>query len=746
MPPSGFLSRALWLAAGATVASAAFLVACGGCPPEGVSPGGGTPEAPPAGSDAPSTQPPADAGAQPRDPDRQPPTVDPVQQDVDTRCPERAIKNLAVNREACPLGMWIGESATGECPPAGEGWTARALFPAGGLAAGAPSRPTAPFCAYEWTGDAQPDLCALPDASPSKADAAGQWLDRDCRVVAPVAGLEPMLAEFASGRLAETLRRLEVPSTSVAPLLAVPPNPDEGPAPPSPVVAIIDTAPATDSANPSEAAYHGLAVHGVARAVACQLNPGACLAEFVRIQGLEPSGDGAVAFAYQATGLVQAIEAATPPWQNAKPVPDHARPRVVLNLSIGWDEAFTWRDGSAPGDRRERASAKAVRLALRDAACAGVLVFAAAGNPAGGRAASAGPVYPAAWEGAAGPTSKQCGCLRYCKTRAECAACEADAGADTGEPLVYAVGALDDADHELMGARAAGMPRLAAPGYLIAAPLPDSTTFAITPADALRLPVMTGTSMSTAIVSAIAAAVWRANPKLAPRDVVAILRDTSEPLEIEADFCQRGLSPCGATGRVSFCRAVTAAGGFASAPQAEALGAERRAFATACTQSRNPAGTPATVAALSPAVRDALAALPGAETKVYTEGASEDAPPETVYEDAMTRPWIIAPQPSRNPCSACEVIGTNKTLTMYTADWLTAATNLRNTTLTVSYTRGADQVFALDATVGSPVAASRAYTVTRLNLGTGITGATLSWLATEGRSNVSISTQIGFSN
>lgn len=750
MPPNGFLSRGPWLAASVTVALAALLVACGGCPPEGASYGGGAAETPPthpADSGVHSAQQTADAGdpsQQLPDTNQQMQIADPVQQDVDRRCPERALKNLAVNREACPLGMWIGESVTGTCPPAGDGWTARALFPAGEPVPGALSRPAAPFCAYEWAGDAQPDLCALPDASTSSAKAAGEWLDRDCRVVAPVAGLEPVLADFARGRLTETLRRLEVPQTNAAPLVAQPLAGDGGPAPRPPIIAILDTAPPTDSPNPPESAYHGLAVHGVARAVACQLNADACLADFVRIQGLQPSADGTAAFAYQATGLVQAIEDATAQWRIAKAKSKNMRPGMVLNLSIGWDEAFTWRDGSAPADRRERASAKAVRLALRDAACAGVLVFAAAGNPAGGRAASTGPVYPAAWEGTAGPTPAQCDCLAGCETRAQCAECEAGAG--TGEPLVYAVGAVDDADHELIGAREAGMPRLAAPGYLIAAPLPDSTNFAITSADPLRLPVMTGTSMSTAIVSAIAAAVWRTNPKLTPREVVAVLRDTSEPLRITADFCQRGLSPCGATGRVSFCRAVAAAGGFANAPEAAALGAERRAFASSCADSKNPAGTPTTAASLSTVVRDALATLPGAETTIYTEGAAGTAPPDTVGEDAMTQPWIIAPQPSRNPCSACEVVGIDKKLTMYTAGWLTAETNLRDTTLTVSYARAADQVISLDSTVGSPLSAGRVYTITRLNLGTGITGATLSWLATERGRTVSVSTQIGFSD
>jgi hypothetical protein len=760
MSPDGSLSYARTLAVGAPFALAALLVACGGCPPAGVSGGVGATDLPPTrstGPDAPPAQQTADSGAQPADPSQSPRTtdqqaqvVDPVQQDVDTRCPERALKNLAVHREACPLGVWIGESATGVCPPAGEGWTARALFPTADSAAGGSARPAAPFCAYEWVGDAQPDLCALPGASPTYAQPAGEWLDRDCRVVAPVAGLQPVLAEFASARLTETLRRLEVPPIKAAPLLAtVPAGPDSPAAAVSslPIVAIVDTAPPTDEANPLESAYHGLAVHGVARAVACQTDQGACLAEFERFQGLRPSGDASVAFAYQATGLVQAIEEATRRWRAAKTESKNARPGMVLNLSVGWDEAFTWRDGTAPSDRRERASAKAVRLALRDAACAGILVFAAAGNPAVGRGASAGPVYPAAWEGTPMPTQPQCKCLAECATRAQCAECDAIAG--VGEPLVYAVGALDDADNELIGARAAGMPRLAAPGYLIAAPMPSSGTFAITEADPLRLPVMTGTSMSTAIVSAVAAAVWRTNPKLAPHQVVEILRESSETLRITADFCQRGLSPCGPTGRVSFCRAVAAAGRFASASEAAELGPQRREFAATCTQSRNSAGTPTSAAALSPAVRSALGALPDAQTREYAGANPAESPsldtaaPEG--EEPMTRPWIIAPQPSRNPCSACEIVGASGTLTMFTSDWLTAATNVRNTTLTVSYARGTYQVFSLDAAVGSPVGASHTYSVSRLNLGTGINGATLSWLATEGGQTVSISTQIGFS-
>ncbi|MEZ4267152.1 MAG: S8/S53 family peptidase [Myxococcota bacterium] len=685
-----------------------------------------------------------------------------VQADVDRRCPQHNIKNLVKNAGGCPLGIWVGEARGATCPPPGKGWTARPVLGDDDAAADAPLSASAPFCAYAWTGEGTADPCELPSqpapppgpvGTPTEpAVPPGEWLDRDCRVVAPVGGLEPVLADYASGRLAQVMQGLEVPPTKVASLLASGIGVTETVVG-RPVVAILDTAPAATQdeqlGNLPDSTFHGLAVHGLARAVACQSDAAACLADFIRIQALtEDSGSGnagAVAFAYQATGLTRAIRKATELWRELKLASDDTRPGMIVNLSVGWDPSYTLSDDPNAPAGTERASARAVRVALREAACAGLLIFAAAGNPPSGSAPATGPVYPAAWETTMAPTEGQCACFRECNSPAGCLKCGGPAPA--AEPLLYAVGAIDDADNELVGAREKGMPRLAAPGYLVASPLPDSTTFAITRGDALRLPVMTGTSMSTAIVSGIAAAVWRTNPNLSRSEVVATMRDNSEPLAVNADFCGRSATSCPAAGRVSYCRAVAAAGEFAAAPEDTPAGKAKREFVAECVTAKRPAGSAPVASAWTDAMREELADVEGSESRAYVPtSAPRPSLGGRVVEDALTRPWIIAPQPSRDPCSACEINTMHNSLTMFTANWLTSATNLRDTLLTVTYLRGATLSYSLEASVRSPLVGSRTYSVTGLGLGTGATGATLSWLGTENGQTVSFTSQIGVSN
>ncbi|MCB9727283.1 MAG: S8/S53 family peptidase [Deltaproteobacteria bacterium] len=711
------------------LAALALHVACGGCPSS--VPTASAPASSPTTDSVPTQQ-------RPTDPTQQADTGPPqqnetLQESVDRRCPRKSFTRLVENAEACPAGAWVGETDAATCPRAEPGWTVTAVFPSGGGALSPVQR--APFCAYEWNGAGQPDPCGLPDDRTTNK-AAGEWLERDCRVVAPAGGLPEILAGYANDRFARGLTHVEVPDAKVLPLLGA----DTGHQ--IALVAIVDTIEDEVPAPVPEWAFHGLAVQGLARAVACQRDPKACLARFLRVQALKPGPDpsSAAAFAYQGIGLAKAIRAATQQLMR-RSGDDHGLPGKVMNLSLGWDPSYTWVDGTAAADGLERVSVRLVRAALVEASCAGVLVFAAAGNPAGGRA-PAGPIYPAAWERVPAPGKDQCDCLRTCDSRKACTRCD-ELAASPDESLIQAVGMVGDADEELLGARAKGMPRLAAPGFFQATPMPDSDSFEISDSSPLRLPLMTGSSMSTAVLSAIAASVWSVNPKLPRRDVVRALYSSGETLPIDADFCLSGTSGCGATHRASFCRSVVAAGGFATAGDAA------QAFASACTAARQPAGEAPQAEESLDTARDAVEELPTRIDSNYdpaTEPAAGEEPPDDLPAGAFVQPWVIAPQPSRVPCSVCTLTSrastSKSTLTLLTADWLTDALNVRGSTLEVVTAGGETRTLSLQRALGTAaLQPGQTYVVSDLDV-TAATAATMYWQATENGVTVTMTTPL----
>jgi hypothetical protein len=182
--------------------------------------------------------------------------------------------------------------------------------------------------------------------------------------------------------------------------------------------------------------------------------------------------------------------------------------------------------------------------------------------------------------------------------------------------------------------------------------------------------MLTGTSVSTAVASGIAATVWGYRPSLSAPEVMALVRQASVDLGQPADFCLGGLScPLGPTDplrsirRVSLCSAVvTACGGGLErcpAPAALPMCPARPAYAAPL-----PNLTPAQWAAVDARV-------------TYSSGASLNVPveplavcrhaalrgstwsyPDTVcpfrqYFSTPIRPWTN-PQPESDPCPLCE--------------------------------------------------------------------------------------------
>lgn len=224
--------------------------------------------------------------------------------------------------------------------------------------------------------------------------------------------------------------------------------------------------------------------------------------------------------------LAEAIRNEVDDWRQAK-----QQKHLVLNLSMAWDgDLFGGLDEQQIGEMK--AGTQAVYRSLQYAAGFDVLVLAAAGNQKREPCANAGPLLPAAWE--RGEPAQSCGVTQ-----------------PAGKPLLYAVGGVRSNGQPLMNARHGGMPVRAAYGENAVVPSSDA-----------REPttVLTGSSVSTAVVSSIAAIVWDTRPDLDSHGVMATLARSGDPLSFKADFWTGATEPPAApfptAYRVSLCKAL----------------------------------------------------------------------------------------------------------------------------------------------------------------------------------------------
>lgn len=186
--------------------------------------------------------------------------------------------------------------------------------------------------------------------------------------------------------------------------------------------------------------------------------------------------------------LAEAIRNEVDAWRSRK-----AQQHLVLNLSIAWDgRLFGGLDEEQIAEMR--AGTQAVYRALEYAAGYDVLVLAAAGNQKRQPCEGTGPLLPAAWE--------RGGRESYGKSP---------------RPFIYAVGGVDSGGNPLLNARPGGMPQRSAFGEV------KDWRFS-------------GSSVSTAVVSSIAALVWDSFPDLDARGVMEILDGSGESLSYPPDF------------------------------------------------------------------------------------------------------------------------------------------------------------------------------------------------------------------
>ncbi len=284
------------------------------------------------------------------------------------------------------------------------------------------------------------------------------------------------------------------------------------------------------------------------------------------------------------TDLANAIVDEIDAWRGELGRP-HAPEHLVLNLSLAWDPKLIGQLNAAELAQLSTGT-QAVYQALQYARSHDVLVVAAAGNRT--ECNPDGPLLPAAWEG--NPPE---GCV----------------GCGPSSPLLYAVGGVRaDRISALPNARNGGMPRRAAYGEdaIVSTTRPGHSTWGYT-----------GSSVSTAVVSSIAALVWDSFPTLGPHQVMEILERSGEPVSgLQANFGFASSVPP-STRRISLCRALRAA--------CDAHGSE-----------------PGASCPLQDAECDAT----------YVSPAPESIASAALQISQSCYPWLV-PQPEDLPCPPC---------------------------------------------------------------------------------------------
>lgn len=305
---------------------------------------------------------------------------------------------------------------------------------------------------------------------------------------------------------------------------------------------------------------------------------------------------------------------------------------LILNLSLGWNGELL-RELDEHSVSRLPPDARLVYEALRYARRSKALVIAAAGNRQGG-GESYWPLLPAAWE------------LRRPSWWPF---------AFFGAKPVYAVGGVDWQGLPLPNYRLGGLPRRVAFG--------DHAVAETTPAES-PTGMYTGSSVSTAVASSIAAVVWQMRPSLRPAEVMGLVTSSGRELRGRGNYyAWKSLWPFSELVKaphlrqLSLCRAVTRAcppgEGWCASPKCTESGAVDLSF---------PVVTAATAPAPAPVLKtEALPADCAAACKpsprLFANGSETwaQACPLLLLPDQVNQRWVH-PQPDDPPCPSCSLI------------------------------------------------------------------------------------------
>lgn len=344
--------------------------------------------------------------------------------------------------------------------------------------------------------------------------------------------------------------------------------------------------------------------------------------------------------------LARVIVQAVSEWRQS-----HSTEKLILNLSVGWDaELLDQIDGcrvrqmDAWRVSQLDPSAQLVYEALRYARRSGALVIAAAGNRRGGEQSN-WPVLPAAWE-LRRPTWFH---LPF------------------GRKRVYAVGGVDWQGLPLPNARVGGMPRRVAFGDHAVAKIWRTEEPTAT---------YTGSSVSAAVASSIAAVVWQLRPELTPSQVMRLISRSGDPLPGQADFYPlRDLWPfshlaplMGKMRELSLCSAVAQACRQGREKPCDLVCPSRKDEAADLSMLASLPSVDAvsplfkSEATLPPACRQACDPEPRLFTLGANLGTASMSPVEParacplyLLPDRISQHWV-RPQPDDPPCLSCSMI------------------------------------------------------------------------------------------
>ncbi|MEO1232619.1 MAG: S8/S53 family peptidase, partial [Myxococcota bacterium] len=411
--------------------------------------------------------------------------------------------------EKCPGDRYIGYTSSSSCPVAGSSWTTSHLFEGS-------SGELARFCLYTWPSGSAPVPGELPVIPRAK----------DCPVVTP---LSPSLNSPLSREAVLEDAFLDQVEAFGSLQAAVDPIP----------VAVIDAGPAAAPPLWTEGRIaHPRALQLLIHRLACPQNGALgqlCAADPYSFLALpryrEPSGaigydvvDGGE-FGYQSDLAIAIFEA-------ARDLRQPQGPQAILNLSVGWHPGAA--GPGTPGSFSPPVDA--VYRALQYASCHEHLIFAAAGNTTGGAHVAPSAFLPGAWTTLPSPAPTDCRTLFGLRPTAP--------PLGIPHPLVHATAGLDSQDDMLHNAVPGARPRLLAAGSY------SVVEDRVSPAAGDYTPPLTGSSISTAVLSAAAAVVWSLRPHLTAPEVAEAVYASGHPTFMATEL---HLGRAGLAHRVSMC-------------------------------------------------------------------------------------------------------------------------------------------------------------------------------------------------
>ena len=417
---------------------------------------------------------------------------------------------------------WVGTARSCSAPA---GWSAERLF-----RAPKPPPALAEFCLFSWTGAGAGPTPS--DVTTLFATSRAIGLTEDVPVLMPAAGFSPEQSAVFAG-LRAALHAHVGDASLVTP----------APARPMTRVVVIDTAPDALAGHiqPGESRHGDTLAHLIEDLVCVPAADGqgqTCSAEVTTVLALPWMASGAAGphggYIGTLADLSRAIERAVSSWQSDRvAAPSSTPPHLLLNLSVGWEDTPGIADCSTSTPDHLGPPARAVRAILSYAASQGALIVAAAGNDSGGPTPRTGLTCPGRFQAVA-------------------------LDADPSRALLVAVSGVDYQDAPLATARPHGITGIAGLGLGGAA---------WSPADPVP-PQLTGSSVATAVVSAVSALVWAQKPSWTPDLVTGAVY--AGGVEVgAADACPMFLESCRSR-RVSACGALQAAGSSARCSPAPA--------------------------------------------------------------------------------------------------------------------------------------------------------------------------------